>query len=204
MTDGDGRRERLRLPLALVAGRELGLASDRDQGAVGARSGDESHERFRYDVQVQADQRNFPTGRPWFSVGAHMMVNRTAFALLGCLAACADAPGFGPVARVDGDHHITVRAEAGHLWWAHRPWTEPHELWTLPSTGTVANLAIRPVASDAGAKFEITFEQGGVPWRGELVVDEQVFVDSARSVLNRNERRVAEMSQIGDLARSGR
>ena len=75
------------------------------------------------------------------------------------LAACADVPGRSPaMARADGDAHVTVRAEGGHLWWSHQPWTEPHALWTLPGHGEVESLTVRAVASDSdNPTFVVTF-----------------------------------------------
>jgi hypothetical protein len=72
-----------------------------------------------------------------------------------------------PMARLDGDRHVTIRAEAGRLWWSYYPWSEPHPLWALPAQGRVANITIRPVLSkDDG--FIVTFEQGGALWEGEI------------------------------------
>lgn len=83
-------------------------------------------------------------------------------ALLAC-AACTHAPEHSvAMAQVQGDQHVVVRAEAGRLWWAHRAWSEPHELWSLPAGGSVENLA---VARD-GNGFVVTFDQNGTTWRG--------------------------------------
>jgi len=66
------------------------------------------------------------------------------------------------MAQIDGDQHVVVRAEAGRLWWAHRAWSEPHELWTLPAHGDVRNLAVDRL----GNAFVVTFDQDGTTWRG--------------------------------------
>ena len=80
-------------------------------------------------------------------------------------AACTHASTRTPaVAQIDGEQHVIVRAEAGRIWWAHRAWTEPHELWTLPSQGDVQNLAVTPSVNG----FVVTFEQGGEQWRGSF------------------------------------
>jgi hypothetical protein len=74
------------------------------------------------------------------------------------------------MARLDGDRHITIRVEAGRLWWSYYPWSEPHPLWTLPTNGRVENIQIRPVLSrDEG--FVVSFEQGGARWEGEIGED---------------------------------
>jgi hypothetical protein len=79
-------------------------------------------------------------------------------------AACTHATQQPAVARVDGAQHVVVRAEAGRIWWQHREWTEPHELWTLPSGDRVENLS---VARDGDA-FIVSFEQGGTSWSGRF------------------------------------
>ena len=84
-----------------------------------------------------------------------------AFAL--CAAACTNTSTYKPaMAQVDGEHHVVVRAEAGRLWWAHREWTEPHELCALPKSGAVDNLTV--TRTDAG--FVVSFDQGGESWSG--------------------------------------
>jgi hypothetical protein len=87
-----------------------------------------------------------------------------ALAALGAVA-CTHTSTFTPnVARVDGAEHVVIRAEAGRLWWAHRDWTEPHELCALPAQGRVENLSV----ARQGSKFVVTFDQGGTAWTGEL------------------------------------
>jgi len=80
-------------------------------------------------------------------------------------AACTHAPDHtAAVAQVDGDQHVVVRVEAGRIWWSHRTWTEPHELWALPSEGKVENLV---VARESDG-FVVSFEQNGTSWSGHF------------------------------------
>ncbi len=103
-----------------------------------------------------------------------------AAVLVAMMAGCVREPDHGQVvARVDGDRHVTIRAEAGKLWWSHWPWSEPHPLWQLPAAGNVENVAVTPnLSSDDG--FIVTFEQGGVRWRGEIGDDRVVATDLSR------------------------
>ena len=69
------------------------------------------------------------------------MIIAGAFALAA--VACTHAPEHNPaVAQVEGAEHVVVRAEAGRIWWSHRAWTEPHELWALPGEGTVGGFVV--------------------------------------------------------------
>jgi hypothetical protein len=80
-------------------------------------------------------------------------------------AACTHAPDrAAAVAQVDGAQHVVVRAEAGRIWWSHRAWTEPHELWTLPGEGKVENLN---VARESDG-FVVSFDQNGASWSGRF------------------------------------
>ena len=80
------------------------------------------------------------------------------------MVACVHAPEHPvAIAEVGGDAHVVVRAEMGHVWWSHSSWSEPHELWTLPSSG-VAVRDLKVERSDAG--FVVTFHQDGTEWRG--------------------------------------
>lgn len=91
------------------------------------------------------------------------MIFAGAFALAA--VACTHAPDHSPaVAQVDGDQHVVVRAEAGRIWWSHRAWTEPHELWTLPGDGKVEKL----VVTRAEDGFVVSFEQNGAAWSGRF------------------------------------
>jgi hypothetical protein len=92
----------------------------------------------------------------------------TAIVLTLGSAACVHETDNQPnIVRLDGDRHITVRAEAGRLWWSYYPWTEPHELCTLPARGQVDDLRVTPALStDDG--FVVTFRQGGTTWRGDI------------------------------------
>ena len=93
-----------------------------------------------------------------------------AFALAA--VACTHAPDHTPaVAQIDGDQHVVVRAEAGRIWWSHRTWTEPHELWTLPGDGKVENLVVAR-ATDADG-FVVSFEQNGAAWSGRFGEEQQ-------------------------------
>ena len=92
-------------------------------------------------------------------------------ALLGA-AACSHvgSEASSPtVAQVDGAQHIVITAQAGHLWWSHRAWTEPHDLWTLPSKGPVEKLAVLPEENG----FLVTFEQDGTTYKGRFGKDLQ-------------------------------
>ena len=86
-------------------------------------------------------------------------------ALALCATACGSTSSYKPaMAGVDGEHHVVVRAEAGRLWWAHRAWTEPHQLCALPTNGPVENLMVT-----AGADgFVVSFDQGGATWSGSF------------------------------------
>lgn len=91
-----------------------------------------------------------------------------AFALAA--AACTHAPDHTPaVAQIDGDQHVVVRAEAGRIWWSHRAWTEPHELWTLPGEGKVENLVVTRAADG----FVVSFDQSGTSWSGRFGEEQQ-------------------------------
>ena len=91
-----------------------------------------------------------------------------AFALAA--VACTHAPDHTPaVAQIDGDQHVVVRAEAGRIWWSHRAWTEPHELWTLPGDGKVEKLT---VARESDG-FVVSFEQNGASWSGRFGEEQQ-------------------------------
>ena len=132
---------------------------------------------------------------------------RTMIVLAGFLglAACSAGPERATaVAAVDGDHHVTVRAEGGRLWWSHRPWSEPHDICRLPGDGPVENLAVRAVVTGNGETFEITFDQDGAAWRGRIVLDESSMLDTPVAFL-RGTDRVATDATLGvELARSGR
>lgn len=87
------------------------------------------------------------------------------FVLTFALAAagCVHAPEHAATtAQIDGDAHVVVRVEANRVWWSHCAWSEPHELWTLPSDGAVEDLHV--TRSDAG--FVVTFHQAGNEWHG--------------------------------------
>ena len=91
------------------------------------------------------------------------MMFACAIALAG--TACTHAPDRSPaVAQVEGDQHVVVRAEAGRIWWSHRAWTEPHELWVLPAEGRVENLNVERDVDG----FVVSFEQNGTAWSGRF------------------------------------
>lgn len=116
-------------------------------------------------------------------------------------AGCAQLPARDvALAQVDGEHHIAVRAEGGRLWWSHRPWSEPHELWKLPGNGAVENLAVRQVATDKDPTFEVSFAQDGKAWHGEIVVDPAAMLDTPVTFLRGND----DSAFASELARSGR
>ena len=135
------------------------------------------------------------------------MTVRTLLVSMGFLAlsACSQVTERATaVAHVDGDHHMTVRAEGGRLWWSHRPWSEPHEVCRLPGDGPVMNLAVRPIVTGSGETFEITFDQDGAAWRGRIALDESDMLDTPVAFL-RGTDRIAEGSVLsGELAHSGR
>jgi len=135
-----------------------------------------------------------------------MTIRAVAFTMF-CLAAvaCAEVPQrYVAVAQADGDNHITIRAEGGRLWWSHRPWSEPHELWKLPSNGPVHDLAVRAVASSSGPRFEITFELNGEPWRGDVILDESSMLDTESAFLRGTDRLADGSMLVSELAHSGR
>ena len=131
---------------------------------------------------------------------------RTMIVLVGFLglAACSNtvAERAVAVAHVDGDHHVTVRAEGGRLWWSYRPWSEPHEICRLPGDGAVENLAVRPVMTGNGETFEITFDQDGAAWRGRIVLDDSAMQDTPVAFLRGTDRLASDSTM--ELARSGR
>ncbi|HSQ65593.1 MAG TPA: hypothetical protein VLM85_20375 [Polyangiaceae bacterium] len=133
-------------------------------------------------------------------------MTKLIFACGICLAlvACADVPARSPaVASVDGAAHVTIRAEAGHLWWSHRPWTEPHALWSLPGQGPVENLVVTESVSSDGA-FVVRFEQGGTPYVGRFAVDGTATLDTPASSLHADRDGVGGMALESELAHSGR
>ncbi len=92
-----------------------------------------------------------------------MKMTMFACAIALATAACTHASNTTPaVAQIQGDQHVVVRAEAGRIWWQHRAWTEPHELWTLPTEGRVENLTV----ARQGDGYVVSFEQGGASWSG--------------------------------------
>ncbi len=95
-----------------------------------------------------------------------MRVQMIACAAALAAAACTHSSiPTAPTAQVDGDdEHVVVRAEGGRLWWAHRAWTEPHELWTLPTNGQVQNLTVERSRNG----YVVTFDQGGSTWNGSF------------------------------------
>lgn len=135
-----------------------------------------------------------------------MMIRTVVFTMFSLAAvACAEVPQRNvAVAQVDGDNHITIRAEGGRLWWSHRPWSEPHELWKLPSNAPVTNLAVRATESGAGPRFEITFEQNGEPWHGDVVLDDNAMLDTPVAFLRGTERVATDSTFMSELAHSGR
>ena len=122
------------------------------------------------------------------------------------LAACTgtSAERAVAVAHVDGDHHVTVRAEGGRLWWSYRPWSEPHDICHLPGDGPVENLAVRPIVTGSGETFEITFDQDGASWRGNIVLDDSAMLDTPVAFLRGTDRVATDTSLGVELARSGR
>ena len=103
-------------------------------------------------------------------------------ALALCAMACTNTSTFQPnVAQVDGNRHVVVRAEAGRLWWAHRTWTEPHELCALPSNGPVENLKV----DHEGDGFVVSFDQGGTTWTGTFGSEDATRAVVARAGSNR-------------------
>jgi len=120
------------------------------------------------------------------------------------LVACAEVPARSPaVASVDGAAHVTVRAEAGRIWWSHRAWTEPHALWTLPGRGPVENLVVTEAESSNGA-FVVRFEQGGTPFVGRFAVDGTSTLDTPAPSLRADRDGIGGVALESDLARSGR
>ncbi len=138
--------------------------------------------------------------KPTIRTALFTIIGLAAFASVGC-AQISDRNV--AVAQVDGDNHVTIRAEAGKLWWSHRSWSQPHELWKLPSSAPVTNLAVREIASGEGPRYEITFEQNGEPWRGDVVLDENAMNETPIAFLRGTER-IAEGGMMSELAHSGR
>ena len=90
-----------------------------------------------------------------------MFAGAFALAAVACTHATEHTPA---VAQIDGDQHVVVRAEAGRIWWSHRAWTEPHELWSLPGDGKVENLTV----SRSSEGFVVSFDQNGTSWSGRF------------------------------------
>jgi hypothetical protein len=94
-----------------------------------------------------------------------MKITMFASVIALAAAACTHASEHTPaVAQVQGDQHVVVRAEAGRIWWQHREWTEPHELWSLPAEGRVENLSV----AREGDGYVVSFEQNGAAWSGRF------------------------------------
>jgi hypothetical protein len=133
-----------------------------------------------------------------------MVTLRVVCFSVACLTgACAMPVERGSVvAHADGEQHLTVRTDANHLWWSHQAWSEPHDLWKLPSSGPVQNLTVHAIATDeTDAVFVVTFDQGGSSWRGRFAVDPAMMIDTKMSFL----RDLAMDSTLtADLAHSGR
>ena len=121
------------------------------------------------------------------------------------LFACADVPARSPsVAVVDGDAHVTVRAEGGRLWWSHRPWSEPHALWALPNQGAVESLRVTAVASATDDDvFNVSFVQGGVRYHGTFGFDPSTSIETPRAFLAQEDD-VGTVAMEDTLARGGR
>jgi hypothetical protein len=130
---------------------------------------------------------------------------RTMIVLVGFMGLTACSAGWDrptAVASVDGDYHVTVRAEGGRLWWSHRPWSEPHEVCRLPGEGAIEHLAVRPVMTGSGEAFEITFDQDGAAWRGRIILDDASMLDTPVAFLRGTDRLASDSTM--ELARSGR
>ncbi len=102
-------------------------------------------------------------------------------ALAALTAACAsESNTINPrVANATSAHPLTVRAEAGNLWWAYHDWTEPHVLWSIPgddgstaARSAIENLRVEPRASlngfDDAQGYVVSFEKDGAVWEGVI------------------------------------
>jgi hypothetical protein len=87
-----------------------------------------------------------------------------AFAAVACVHESEHA---AVTAQLDGDDHVLVRAEYGRVWWQRCAWSEPHELWALPSNDPVEDLHV--TRGDAG--LVVTFHQHGRAWSGSFNPD---------------------------------
>jgi hypothetical protein len=113
-----------------------------------------------------------------------MNLRMICFAGALAMAACNRVEGRpATTAQIEGDQHVVVRAEAGRIWWAHRAWTEPHELWALPGRGDVENLSVTP--REGG--YMVTFQQDGTTFSGSFGQVEAGSVDHTEK-LARSER----------------
>ena len=109
------------------------------------------------------------------------MVRFISCAAALAVVACVHAPEHAVVtAQIEGDAHVVVRAEGGRVWWSRCAWSEPHELWTLPSEGAVEDLKV--ARSDAG--FVVTFHQDGAAWRGTFDPEPREHADAAALARN--------------------
>jgi hypothetical protein len=140
-----------------------------------------------------------------------MQMTKTALACGLCLGlfACASTPHPATVATVDGDAHVTVRAEGGRLWWSHRPWGEPHALWSLPNHGAVEHLSVSVASAGEAPVFVVGFDQGGVRYSGRFGLDATSAMTPAGDAPTAFTREgaahdVASSSLDDALARSGR
>jgi hypothetical protein len=132
-----------------------------------------------------------------------MKVALVACGLCLALCACADVPVHSatPIARADGDAHVTIRAEGGRLWWSHRPWTEPHALWALPASGPVDDLAVRAVATDSPDDvFVVSFRQGGRSFHGRFALDQTSAIETPEAYLA-EDRDTGNMALLSSLER---
>jgi hypothetical protein len=83
----------------------------------------------------------------------------------GAFGCVSTARPCAPVS-IEGAQPLTIRAEAGEVWASAHAWTEPRHVWALPAHGDVGNLSTQALPDDVG--WVVTFQQGGVAWRGEL------------------------------------
>jgi hypothetical protein len=135
-----------------------------------------------------------------------MKVALIACGLCLALVACADVPARSsvPTARADGDAHVAIRAEGGRLWWSHRPWSEPHPLWTLPAHGPVEELDVRAIASDSDDQvFVVSFRQDGRWFHGRFSLDGTSAIEVPGAFLD-DDHDSGNVALVTDLARDGR
>jgi hypothetical protein len=89
-----------------------------------------------------------------------------AAAATGCDASMTRCAHVASPVSLEGERSLTVRTVAGSVWVSPHAWSEPRRAWSTPAKGAVEDLQIEALPAAGG--FQVTFEQAGVRWSGEL------------------------------------